>query len=286
MKSLTAFFTFFLLTSPIATTGTPYLDDENGRISGKVINKSSESGLSGVTIILFEDGAVKFSTRTDQNGNFSFVNIPSGSYLITAKKNSYSDFAKTIRVNPKFTLKLKLGMESLDQPSRPVITAVSAPKAEPMSKSANRQNPASESTTPTATASKEPSPAEAPVSVASAPGKEETAEEGEIFIDETEVVEMVENPDQQPEPVGGIGAIIKAIVYPPMAIQRKLEGTVLINVTVNHYGEPTQCVVVRSVDPTLDEAAVETIYRSKFIPASHKGKAVVSSVAIPVKFKL
>lgn len=132
MNRPTTILLIFLLSLPLVTNGRTYLDDENGRISGKVVNKTSESGLSGVTIILFEDGAVKFSTRTDQNGNFSFVNIPAGAYLITAKKNSYSDFAKTIRVNPKFTLKLKLGMESLEQPSRPVLTAVSAHRATPL----------------------------------------------------------------------------------------------------------------------------------------------------------
>ncbi|NUQ81117.1 MAG: TonB family protein [Bacteroidetes bacterium] len=285
MNRPTTILLIFLLSLPLVTNGRTYLDDENGRISGKVVNKTSESGLSGVTIILFEDGAVKFSTRTDQNGNFSFVNIPAGAYLITAKKNSYSDFAKTIRVNPKFTLKLKLGMESLEQPSRPVLTAVSAPKSEPMSKSAERRQ-ADATQAPGAASGTQASPETATASATPGTAKEDAAEEGEIFIDETDVVEMVENPDQQPEPVGGIGAIIKAIVYPPMAIQRKLEGTVLINVTVNQYGDPTQCVVIRSVDPTLDEAAVETIYRSKFIPASHRGKAVVSSVAIPVKFKL
>lgn len=250
-------------------------EDESGRIVGKVASTAGGS-VAGATIILFENGAVKFSTRTDKNGNFSFVNIPPGMYQISAKKPGFADFAKSIKINPRFTLKIKFDMQSKDQPVAPAPAVVKA------------DLPANPQMTVKATPATEEKPAERQETLAlqedTPVGDSEILVESEGTTDE--VPEFVANPEVLPEPEGGIVALYKNIKYPELAIKRGAEGTVLVNVTVDKTGTVLQVDIVKSVDPILDEAAINTIYVTRFIPASHQGKTVTSTVGLPVRFKL
>lgn len=283
MKKLIPFISFLVIFGQPAAATT--IEDEFSRISGKV-GSSAGGGVSEATIILFENGAVKFSTRTDRNGNFSFINIPPGQYLISAKKNGYNEFNKTIKLNPRFTLKIKFDLVSKEQPvaaqatqvikqDLPVNPQMKVAKAEPADKSPAKSNSEEKET----------------LQVKSTPEANPSTAEDNSVVMETEastddVPDFVPNPEQQPEPEGGIVAIYKNIKYPELAIKRQIQGTVLVNVTVDQSGNAIRCDIVNSVDRILDEAAVETIYNSKFIPATHQGKKVTSTVAIPVKFRI
>lgn len=283
-RKLIPIISFLVVFSTLAGAST--FEDELSRISGKVGSSASGGGVPQATIILFENGAVKFSTRTDRNGNFSFINIPPGQYLISAKKNGYNDFNKNIKLNPRFTLKIKFDLVSKDQPvAAPVVQVVKQDLP------ANPQMKIVKNETPDKSASTKPEPEKVPEQVKLTPEATPAATEDDAVVMETEasvddVPDFVANPEQQPEPEGGIIAIYKNIKYPDMAIKRQIQGTVLVNVTVDQNGNAIRCDIAKSVDTILDEAAVETIYNSKFIPASHQGKKVTSTVAIPVKFRL
>lgn len=283
-KKLIPFISFMVLFS-ICAEATAF-EDELSRISGKVGSSAGGGGVSEATIILFENGAVKFSTRTDRNGNFSFINIPPGQYLISAKKNGFNDFSKSIKLNPRFTLKIKFELVSKDLPATPAVSQVikqDLPANPQMKIAKNEVGSKSEAQTPEPV--KQTEAVKQPLENTTAPAEGEAVEmESETSGDD--VPEFVANPDQQPEPEGGIGAIIRNITYPESAIKRQIQGTVLVNVTVDQSGNAIRCDIRKSVDRILDEAAVETIYNSKFIPAMHQGKKVTSTVAIPVKFKL
>jgi len=74
--------------------------------------------------------------------------------------------------------------------------------------------------------------------------------------------------------------------YPLQALKDRVEGTVLLFVSVNEEGEVLYASVKDSVREDLNLAALEVAQYFKFKPAKAKGKAVQSTVTIPFKFKL
>ena len=93
--------------------------------------------------------------------------------------------------------------------------------------------------------------------------------------------------DQAPEPIGGFAAIQRRVVYPEIAQQAGIEGTVIVQVFVNKNGDVEICNVLKGVPNTgLDEAAVDAVKKQKFIPAKQRDKTVGVWISIPVKFKL
>jgi len=107
--------------------------------------------------------------------------------------------------------------------------------------------------------------------------EEETAEDDPAYFLSVEVM---------PEPVGGIEAIQKRIVYPGRAIKNHIEGTVKIKVYVDEYGEVTEATIADSLGYGCDEAARTAVYYSKFKPGLQKGKRVKVQTIIPIEFKL
>jgi protein TonB len=87
-----------------------------------------------------------------------------------------------------------------------------------------------------------------------------------------------------PSPIGGSMA---KPAYPPEAMRRRLQGTVLLHIDVAASGVPTAAVVVRSSGyPLLDDAAVAGVLKWRFNPASRGGQAVASAIDHAVEFRL
>ena len=95
-----------------------------------------------------------------------------------------------------------------------------------------------------------------------------------------------QNLDKQPEPIGGIKAIAKNVVYPEKARQVKMQGKVMLKVEINEKGEVEKVYVERGVDKMLDEAAIKAVKATKFTPGEMNGKKVKAELVIPVKFEL
>lgn len=74
-------------------------------------------------------------------------------------------------------------------------------------------------------------------------------------------------------------------VYPQAARELLIEGTVLVQALVGADGTVKDTKVIKSI-PRLDEAAVASVRKWVFKPASAKGKPVAVWVAIPVRFSL
>jgi protein TonB len=73
--------------------------------------------------------------------------------------------------------------------------------------------------------------------------------------------------------------------YPDKAFRAGIEGTVVVEFTVDVTGKPTNLKVIKSV-PQLDEAAVETVKKWKFKPATKGGKPVAVVAHAPVGFRI
>jgi protocatechuate 3,4-dioxygenase beta subunit len=59
-------------------TGTKFVD-----VNGNAARDPGESGFPGVTIVLLNPANISSQTTTDASGNFSFVNLPPGTYVLS-----------------------------------------------------------------------------------------------------------------------------------------------------------------------------------------------------------
>lgn len=75
--------------------------------------------------------------------------------------------------------------------------------------------------------------------------------------------------------------------YPPIALQTRHEGVVLVAVDVSTNGRPTSVNLAHSSGfAELDQSALHTMWRWRFEPARLGGLAVASHVNIPVRFRI
>lgn len=78
-----------------------------------------------------------------------------------------------------------------------------------------------------------------------------------------------------------------APVYPRISRRLREEGLVLLRVHVNAGGAPSQVELKQSSGhPRLDEAARDTVWRWRFLPARQGGAAVAGWVVVPISFAL
>ena len=93
--------------------------------------------------------------------------------------------------------------------------------------------------------------------------------------------------DKRPEPIGGMAAIQRNLVYPEMARKAGVEGTVLVQAVIDEKGNVVTTTVIKSLGNNgCDEAAQAAIKKVKWKPAMQRDKPVRVQIAIPVIFKL
>lgn len=103
---------------------------------------------------------------------------------------------------------------------------------------------------------------------------------------------VVENPAMGlPEFPGGTAELMNFLSmnvrYPQSAMDKGIEGKVVVSFTVKDDGRIVDAKVIRSVDPDLDAEALRVIgLMPKWNPAVVDGKAQSATYALPVSFKL
>lgn len=90
----------------------------------------------------------------------------------------------------------------------------------------------------------------------------------------------------KPFPKGGITTIIDNLIYPEEAKASGIEGKVIVKAVINEEGKVLSTEVLRSLSKQCDNAAVEAIAKTEFIPAEENGKTIKAEIIIPVSFKL
>jgi len=103
--------------------------------------------------------------------------------------------------------------------------------------------------------------------------------------------EIMDFTEVQAEFKGGMDAwytyLRENLTYPKQPQRMGIEGTVFLRFVINTDGSIQDVEVVRSVDPLLDQAALEVIRNSpRWKSALHHGRPVRSRMTIPIKFKL
>ncbi len=89
-----------------------------------------------------------------------------------------------------------------------------------------------------------------------------------------------------PVPIGGMQAIQDKLVYPEHAKLYGLEGIVVVIATINTEGNAIAFKIVSGIGLGCDEAAIDAIKKTRFIPGTDKGSIVESDVTIKVEFRL
>ena len=107
------------------------------------------------------------------------------------------------------------------------------------------------------------------------------AVEGEVF----RVVE------EMPEFVGGMGEcmkyLAKNIKYPTEAIEKGIQGRVIVQMVVTKEGDIADTKIARGIDPLLDAEALRVVSSMpKWKPGKQKGEAVNVMYTLPVMFRL
>lgn len=73
--------------------------------------------------------------------------------------------------------------------------------------------------------------------------------------------------------------------YPQEAFIKKIEGTVIVQITIDANGRVVWARVMQSV-PMLDAAAIQTVYEWLFAPAMKHGRPVATLATAPVAFRI
>ena len=74
--------------------------------------------------------------------------------------------------------------------------------------------------------------------------------------------------------------------YPQGSMDSRVQGTVLMKCVVQRDGKPGDITVTKSLEPTLDEAAIAALKQWEFEPGKKDGTAVAVRVSIEMTFTL
>lgn len=64
----------------------------------------------------------------------------------------------------------------------------------------------------------------------------------------------------------------------------RISGTVLVGLTVSAKGEPKDVHVVKSLDRSIDESAVDAVKQWRFEPAKKGDRAVAVRITVEIRF--
>lgn len=97
--------------------------------------------------------------------------------------------------------------------------------------------------------------------------------------------------EQMPEFPGGMKELLKFLQdnlrYPNSAMEKNVQGRVIVLFVVEKDGTPTEFKVLRSVDPDLDAEALRVLQTMpKWKPGMQRGEVVRVKYTVPVSFKL
>lgn len=81
--------------------------------------------------------------------------------------------------------------------------------------------------------------------------------------------------------------VAEHVVYPEIAKENDIQGTVYIGFVINEKGKVTDVTLVRGVDPLLDKEALKVVENlPDWKPGKQSGKNVKVRMNIPIKFQL
>jgi TonB family protein len=77
-----------------------------------------------------------------------------------------------------------------------------------------------------------------------------------------------------------------AAQYTPEALQNRVQGEVLLTCVISKSGVPTQIEVTKSLEASLDAAAIKALEQWRFDPGTKDGEPVAVRIAVEMNFTL
>ena len=105
-------------------------------------------------------------------------------------------------------------------------------------------------------------------------------------LEKLEARPVLDFAEQMPDIDGGMGAYYIHIDYPEEAIDKGIEGRLVLAFVVEPNGRPTEIEVLRPLHPLCDSAAVDALRKTRFIPGKQNGRVVRVRMRLPVRFRL
>lgn len=92
--------------------------------------------------------------------------------------------------------------------------------------------------------------------------------------------------EQMPQLVGGLQSVQQNLRYPQEARDEGIEGRVIVQFIVDEEGSVTDPIIVKGIDPRLDEAALQATAAAEFLPGRQRGEPVKVKMSLPITFRL
>jgi iron complex outermembrane recepter protein len=123
MKSLLLFifFSTYFFYSPAQTSNKTRFSGYLGTLSGKVLDSATGKGLASATVYIAD---LKLGAMANDDGNYRFANLPTGTYLVEAHAIGHSTQIKSVTITEKAELDFSLGLQFTEE-SPVVITGMS-----------------------------------------------------------------------------------------------------------------------------------------------------------------
>ena len=81
--------------------------------------------------------------------------------------------------------------------------------------------------------------------------------------------------------------VAEHVVYPEIAKQNDIQGTVYVGFVINEKGKVTDVTILRGIDPILDKEALKVVQNlPDWKPGKQSGKNVKVRMNMPIKFQL
>ncbi len=115
--------------------------------------------------------------------------------------------------------------------------------------------------------------------------------DNQVIVQKEEPKKVFERAEQMPQFPGGEAELYKwlnaNLVYPPIAAERGMQGTVTLRFVVTETGNIGEVQILRGVDRDLDKEATRVVGKlPKFIPGRQNGQPVSVWFTLPVRFRL
>jgi iron complex outermembrane recepter protein len=123
MKSLLLFifFSTYFFYSPAQTSNKARFSGYLGTLSGKVLDSATGKGLASASVYIAD---LKLGVMANDDGNYRFANLPTGTYLVEAHAIGHSTQIKSVTITEKAELDFSLGLQYTEE-SPVVITGMS-----------------------------------------------------------------------------------------------------------------------------------------------------------------
>lgn len=237
-----------------------------GKIYGKVVDKKTNEPIAGANVVLV---GTQMGAATDNKGNFVIIKVPQGAYQVQVSMMGFKQvMMENVRVSVGRTTQVdfKLEVAIIQMGTINAGDDTPPPPSPPKEREISAVRPVADGETPPP------------------PPPPKSGDVSSVFVAY----------DKPPEPIGGMSAIQKKLVYPEKSRKEGREGIVDVKILIDEKGNVVEAEnagtrkyeAEKGPDQAMIDAAVKAVKETKWKPAEQRGRAVQVWIAVPIAFNL